>query len=91
MSGLTRQETPEGPIYTTPSGRHPAVDLIDGLVHCDCPDWDMRKYPQSRELGITPTIADVRWHCIHIKAAVRDCLLRREIVMPGLRKLARKE
>lgn len=60
---------------------HPVVDLKNGAVDCDCPDFNCRRFPRAREEKIRPDIGTVVYQCKHLQAAVRDCIERNEIIL----------
>lgn len=52
---------------------HPVVDITDGYVFCDCPDFRFRHAPHS------PRLATPQHWCKHIDRAVENCRRHGEI------------
>jgi len=60
---------------------HPVINLDNGRVDCDCPDYGMRKLPQARRDGVRPDIGRPKYQCKHIQAAVREAIQCGDIIL----------
>lgn len=51
--------------------RHCAIDTKSFEVWCDCPDSQMRRDPQARRAGVTPSLFDEKSCCKHVRASAK--------------------
>ena len=60
---------------------HPVVNLENGTVDCNCPDFNFRVFPRARVEKVRPDIGSCRHHCKHIEKAILDCIERHDITL----------
>ena len=53
---------------------HPVVDVEEGYVHCDCPDF------RYRHAAHEPDVSTPQWWCKHLARAVANCKRHGELV-----------
>lgn len=60
---------------------HPLVNLDNGDIYCDCPDFYYRRRCCARDEGKQPNIGTPKYQCKHIQPAIRDCIETGDIEM----------